>query len=120
IVSFLYGNTIEDILNKKVNWKGFRYILVVRYDIIENDQKRIEFKVNKDMLNNWIWIPECKVKEDSYITDNNPIIGLLYMESEEFLEIEFKTEIFNIPIIVYVSFNEDNKRKWEEFRWLYE
>ncbi|MGB9637689.1 MAG: hypothetical protein ACPL1F_00085, partial [bacterium] len=121
IVSFLYGNTIEDILNKKVNWKGFRYILVIRYDIIENNKKRLKFKVNRDLLDEWVWISECKEVEDGvYITDDNPIIGLLYSESEEFKEVNYKPEIFNIPTIVYITFNEDNKRKWEIFRWLYE
>lgn len=122
IVSFLFNNRIEDILNKKVNWKGFRYILVVRRDIIESDNKKVEFKVNEEILKEkgLIWIPECKYKDDVYYTDKDVILGLIYKESEVFEEIEFNTDIFTIPVIVYVSFNEDNKRKMEIFRWLYE
>lgn len=123
ILAFLYNEDLPNILKTK-QWKNTKkkYIIVIRIDSIEDNKKRYKFQVNEEEIkkDNYVWIPECKKEKDFYITNDANIIGLIYKESEEIEEIEIKDNWFNIPIIYYVSFNEDVKKKWETFKWLAE
>lgn len=121
ILALLHNENLYDILKTK-QWKNTKkkYIIIIRIDNIEDNKKTYKFKVNEEEIrkDGYIWIPECKKKEDYYITDDANIIGLIYKESDEIEKIEIKDTWFNIPIIYYISFNEDVQKKWEDFKWL--
>lgn len=117
ILFFLYKQDLESIIYDKkfTNTNLFKYALIIRRDLIEedNERKSVEFEVKEG---SWKFIPETPSYNDKFIT-NDYHIGIVFKESEKFIIPSYDFN-FTIPYFYYTTYTEEIKKKMEIFKWL--